>query len=397
VLNDDGDFVGFDVVIGNPPYISNKEMHKLQMQEIISYLNQRYLSSKSGNYDLYVPFIELGLSILKPKSEINYILPNKLMIAKYSQSLLKLIENYYTFISYTDFSNVNVFEDASVYPIVIRISKEPKVQEKGITQKISVVVNENIIVVSSESYDFLNHKLLNEKESPEGNILLKIESKEKLDEELVFSPGINGFQFTNYGTCIKEGKKENNSKRVIVTGTIDRYCILQKLVRYKGVDYKSPYIYNNPLIISPGKWELFSSPKIVVAGMTKVIEATLDEFGELAPGVSVYSITGKIEILKYVLGILNSKLINWYFRNRFDDKHLAGGYISMNTVLLQKIPLCKSKNTNQLVEIIDKILSDKRENESNNTTALENQIDQLVYKLYDLTEEEIAIVECSNK
>ena len=393
VLNDNGDFIGFDVVIGNPPYISNKEMHKLQMQEIISYLNQRYLSSKSGNYDLYVPFIELGLSILKPKSEINYILPNKLMIAKYSQSLLKLIENYYTFISYTDFSNVNVFEDASVYPIVIRISKEPKVQEKGITQKISVVVNENIIVVSSESYDFLNHKLLNEKESPEGNILLKIESKEKLDEELVFSPGINGFQFTNYGTCIKEGKKENNSKRVIVTGTIDRYCILQKLVRYKGVDYKSPYIYNNPLIISPGKWELFSSPKIVVAGMTKVIEATLDEFGELAPGVSVYSITGKIEILKYVLGILNSKLINWYFRNRFDDKHLAGGYISMNTVLLQKIPLCKSKNTNQLVEIIDKILSDKRENESNNTTALETQIDQLVYKLYDLTEEEIKIVE----
>jgi galactitol-specific phosphotransferase system IIB component len=393
VLNDNGEFVGFDVVIGNPPYISNKEMHKLQMQEMIQYINQKYLSSKSGNYDLYVPFIELGLSILKPNSEITYILPNKLMIAKYSQSLLKLIESNYSFISYTDFSNINVFEDASVYPIVIKISKAPKIDEKQITQKISVVINENIEVVSKEPYDFLNHRLLNEKNSSEGVLLLKIESRAKLEEELVFSPGINGFQFTNYGKCIKEGKKENNSKRVIVTGTIDRYCILQKSVRYKGVDYKSPFIYNNPLIISPGKWELFSTPKIVVAGMTKVIEATLDEFGELAPGVSVYSIIGKIEVLKYVLGILNSKLINWYFRNRFDDKHLAGGYISMNTVLLQKIPICKSEDTNQFVSIIEKILSIKRQSETADTTDLQNKIDQLVYQLYDLTEEEIKIIE----
>ena len=65
----------------------------------------------------------------------------------------------------------------------------------------------------------------------------------------------------------------------------------------------------------------------------------------------------------------------------------------MNTVLLQKIPICKSKNTKHFVGIIDKILSIKRGNESNDTTDLENQIDQLVYQLYDLTEEEIKIVE----
>jgi galactitol-specific phosphotransferase system IIB component len=397
MLNDEGDFVGFDVVIGNPPYISNKEMHKLQMQDIIRYINQNYISSKSGNYDLYVPFIELGLSILKTNSEITYILPNKLMIAKYSKTLLKLIESKYSFVSYTDFSNIKVFEDASVYPIVVKLSNLPKINEKQITQKISVVVSDNIEIIQTEPYDFLNHRLLSEKNSSEGVLLLKIENRDKIEEELVFSPGINGFQFTNYGKCIKEGRKENNSRRVIVTGTIDRYCILQKLVRYKGVDYKSPYIYNDPLIISPKKWELFSTPKIVIAGMTKVIEATLDEFGELAPGVSVYSIVGKVETLKYVLGVLNSKLINWYFRNRFDDKHLAGGYISMNTVLIQKIPICKSENPKQFIKIVDKILSIKKQNPSADTINLENQIDQLVYKLYDLTEEEIKIIEESVK
>ena len=395
VLNDDGDFVGFDVVIGNPPYISNKEMHKLKMQDIIEYINKTYLSSKSGNYDLYIPFIELGISILKTSSELTYILPNKLVIAKYSKSLLNLIESNFNFINFTDFSDINVFEDASVYPIVIRILKESKNQQNQITQKISVNLKEGIEVNKVEEYDFLNHRLLNEKDSENGSLLLKIENEVLLNEELKFSPGINGFQFTNYGKCIKEGKKEKNSKRVIVTGVIDRYCILQKPVRYKGIDYKSPYIYNDPLIISPGKWELFSTPKIVVAGMTKIIEATLDEFGELAPGVSVYSILGEIETLKYTTGILNSKLINWYFRNRFNDKHLAGGYISMNTVLLQKIPFVKPKLKTQIVKIVEKIISLKRNNENTDTTDLENQIDQLVYQLYNLTDEEIKIIEAT--
>ncbi|MBA3673366.1 MAG: Eco57I restriction-modification methylase domain-containing protein [Chitinophagaceae bacterium] len=393
VLDNDGNFEGFDVVLGNPPYISNKEMHKLKMQKSIEYMDRNYVAAKSGNYDLYIPFIEKGLSLLKSNAELTFILPNKFIIAKYSESLLKYINQKYTFLNYTDFSNINVFEEASVYPIILRMLNTTKENANSITQKLSVTVAEQIEVIKSEDWDYLNHSLTNNEDSIDGKLLSKIESMPKIENKLSFSPGINGFQFTNYGQCIKEGKKETNSKRIVVTGVIDRYCILNKPVRYKGVDYKSPYIYFDPKIISEGKWELFSTPKIVVAGMTKYIEATLDETGDLAPGVSVYSIMGDIQTLKFTLAIINSKLIDFYFKIRFQDKHLAGGYISMNTVLLQKIPIPQIDDKNPIIDIVDTILTEKKSNPNSDTTKWEKEIDKKIYKLFNLTEEEVKTVE----
>ncbi len=347
----------------------------------------------TGNYDLYIPFIEKGLSLLKNNSELTFIIPNKFIIAKYSESLLKHINKKYAFLNYTDFSSINVFEEASVYPIILRLLNINKENTNSITQKLSVVISEKIEISKSEDWDYLNHSLTNNLDSIDGKLLSKIEAMPKIENKLSFSPGINGFQFTNYGQCIKEGKKENNSKRIIVTGVIDRYCILNKPVRYKGVDYKSPYIYFDPKIISEGKWELFSTPKIVVAGMTKYIEATLDESGDLAPGVSVYSIMGDLQTLKFTLAIINSKLIDFYFKIRFQDKHLAGGYISINTVLLQKIPIPQVENEKPIINLVDKILFEKRSNPNADTKILEKEIDQEIYKLFKLTEEEVKIVE----
>ena len=75
--------------------------------------------------------------------------------------------------------------------------------------------------------------------------------------------------------------------------------------------------------------------------MTKRIEASLDLYGDYAPSVSVYSICGEVKLLKNILLLLNSKLINWYFLHKFSDKHLAGGYISINNLMLKQIPFKK--------------------------------------------------------
>ena len=91
--------------------------------------------------------------------------------------------------------------------------------------------------------------------------------------------------------------------------------------------------------------------------MTKRIEAHIDTKGELAPAVSVYSILNSdITILKYVLALLNSKLINIYFINKFSDKHLAGGYISINNLLLQQIPFIipSTAEQNEIAKYLDK-------------------------------------------
>ena len=129
--------------------------------------------------------------------------------------------------------------------------------------------------------------------------------------------------------------------------------------------------------------------------MAKIIEATLDDNGSLAPGVSVYSITGSLDNLKYTLGVINSRLINWYFQLRFKNKHLEGGYISINTQILKIIPIAQPAEIfkQRIGKLVDKILTAKKSDPNADTTALETEIDQLVYQLYELTAEEIKIIE----
>lgn len=393
VLGEEGNFIGFDLIIGNPPYISNKEMHKKGFLPHIQYFNKKYVSTKSGNYDLYIPFIELGLNLLKPNSELTFIVPNRFVLAKYSKQLLKIINEKYNFINFSDFSIFNVFEQASVYPITIRISNQ-KSFNCSITDKLFMNIDNDLIIDKVQKWDYLEFKPVYASTDLVGQITHKIEEIKPQVKNLKYSPGINGFQFTNYGKCITEGKIKAKSKRILVTGTIDRYTILAKPTKYKGISYSNPYIHYDPKVISKGKWNLFSSPKIIVAGMTKKIESVLDLNGDYAPAVSVYSILSNVDTLQYVIGILNSTLMNWYYKKRFQDKHMAGGYISMNTTLLKKIPIIdppekeKKKIRNAVIAIQDA----KSKNLSSLTTKLEEEIDTIIYSLYGLTKEEIQVV-----
>ncbi|MBL7788465.1 MAG: Eco57I restriction-modification methylase domain-containing protein [Chitinophagales bacterium] len=393
VLDENGGFIGFDVVIGNPPYISTKDMYKRDMEKDIKYFNSKFISAKSGNYDIYILFIEKGFELLKKDCNLNYIIPNKFLIASYSNSLLNFLSSSKSFDSFIDISNINVFEEASVYPIIINLSNNERKSSICIKQNVQLIDN-SLKINYINDWDFIKMQYVKSEENSttEDLIFHKVENIASLNDSLTYSPGINGFQFTNYGNCISEGRKTASDKRVIVTGSIDRYVILNNKTRYKGTDYIEPFITYNKEVISEGKWELFSSPKILVAGMTKNIEATLDIEGILAPAVSVYSILGEIEILKSVLAILNSKLIDWYFKIKFKDKHLAGGYISLNTQLLSKVPICKKINQN-INTCVDKILSLKKSNPDADTSELEAEIDKLVYELYGLSEEEIAVIE----
>jgi hypothetical protein len=184
-----------------------------------------------------------------------------------------------------------------------------------------------------------------------------------------------------------------DSKRLTVTGSIDPHIFKNNTTRYKKRDYTKPYITYNSAIISEGKWALFSKPKVMVAGMTKTIEAALDVRGAYAPAVSVYSICGKLNQLYQVQLIINSKLINWFFRYKFSDKHMAGGYISVNNLLLQKIPfkiMSEDINTKELVESANSLRTQLETLGSNFTLLLKSkfQLEKLPKKLnfwYKLT------------
>lgn len=99
----------------------------------------------------------------------------------------------------------------------------------------------------------------------------------------------------------------------------------------------------------------------------------------------------------YLLAILNSKLINFWYVNYFENTHLSGGYIRFDIPYLKKIPLCIADENNQQIVAswVKQVINLKSQTPSADTTDLENQIDQMVYQLYGLTEEEIKIVEQS--
>ena len=116
VLNDKGDFLGFDVVIGNPPYIRQEEF-----SDIKPYLQNNY-QTYAGTADLYVYFVEKGLSLIQNNGGFTYILPNKWLRAGYGEKLRQWAKQY-SMNSIIDFGDLPVFEEATTYPCVWSMTK----------------------------------------------------------------------------------------------------------------------------------------------------------------------------------------------------------------------------------------------------------------------------------
>lgn len=156
--------------------------------------------------------------------------------------------------------------------------------------------------------------------------------------------------------------------------------------------YSSCYIKQDKSIAKT-KWDFWNNPKIVIAGMTKVIEAVFVE-EPLALGVGCYGIYDFAGINpKAIVGILNSKYLSYYLNIKFKDKHLAGGYLAINKSTIEALPFVDINNVmqNKLATLVDAIIALKADNKD--TSKLEKQIDEMVYALYELTPEEIKTIE----
>jgi len=180
-----------------------------------------------------------------------------------------------------------------------------------------------------------------------------------------------------------------------VSGGIDKYSITYENVRYMGTTFSKAFIHNNQKKIAATKWSFWNNKKIVVAGMTKKIEASWAET-PLAIGVGTYGIYefGMLEP-KFLLALLNSSFMTYYVMKKFKDKHLADGYLSINKNMIEEFPLIEVEIAQQqpMIKLVDKILKLKKENTNSDTKKIEQEIDKLVYKLYNLTKDEIKIIE----
>jgi hypothetical protein len=169
-----------------------------------------------------------------------------------------------------------------------------------------------------------------------------------------------------------------------------------------------PVLARQSPVLSDGKRRLFCGPKIVIAGMTQRIEAAWDP-GGLALGVQVFAAVELQEDRRYLLGLLNSKLLSFLFRGRFRAKQLAGGFLAMNKSQLDQLPIRivpaedreSAQVRQQLVRCVQQLerLRNKAADAAKSRKVrgpiltLERQIDACVYRLYHLRAEEVDEVE----
>ncbi|GAA9737418.1 class I SAM-dependent DNA methyltransferase [Helicobacter pylori] len=376
VLDDEGDFLGFDCIIGNPPYINTRELSK--NNSITKEKYRQIYREVSGSYDIFILFILMGLRLQKV-SNFAWIIPNKFTSTEYGRPIFEKLKSENKIKSIVDVSYIKTFESASVYPILL-IGKN------------NSVYSEYYI----ESQDDLSDNNLKERTLSIANLRFITMAQYGLK----FQSGTTGFEAQKIFSYIQSGSQQD-SIPFAVSGSIDKYVCDTSRVPYMRKCFKYPHI-SIKVPVAKTKIDFWTNEKIVIAGMTKVIEAYYTKT-PLALGVGIYAIYDFCGINPLlILGVLNSSFMSWYARENFKDKHMSGGYLGLNKGNLEKLPMFELEKSNQptadkIIVLVDKILALKEKDPKANTQELEKEIDALVYQLYNLTDEEIKIIEAGQE
>jgi len=361
---------GFDIVIGNPPYVSAVTMKRSQQEKVFF---KTKFPEITGSYDLYILFLLLVRDISNKGGIYSWIIPNKVLISDYAKGALSYLkENGLQ--SSLNVSSFNVFKGVGVYPIILSGKNCSKI----------VKFDEFYL----EKFTDLNTKTFQrEKELPTYSTVRS--------HEIKLSSGTTGFEAQKVKQYVND-EMTKDSIPFTVSGNIDRYCYNNANVQFMKQRYAQAYIGRFDEL-AESKWSFWNKPKIIVAGMTKVIEAVYVE-EPLALGVGVYGIYDFKGINPYSLtAILNSKYLSYYFRIKFKDKHLAGGYLAINKSTIEEFPIVIPSDSVELIlgilsKIIHRIIN--KSNLKEFITFIEEIIDALVFELYfteDFKEKNIEI------
>ncbi|MCK9201594.1 MAG: Eco57I restriction-modification methylase domain-containing protein [Gallionella sp.] len=392
VLNDEGAFEGFDVAVGNPPYIDSETMAKT-MTEAREYYAKTYATTK-GNWDLFVPFIELCHRIC-PSQLVSLIIPNKWLGAPYSTESRNTYKG--TLIQLLDFSEVEVFAEAGVSAIVVFFDTTEK----------NVVIKKYSNSFETEFENEIDNIECIEPLSPiTSKCFTFLQSIAQKTIKLSEHYEIHDSASTADAYLIKElvhnleNEQEAGVAKLVTTGTVQKYFS-------RWGESSTSYLkekYGNPVVTRmdykaqfPNKASVMFQPKVVVTGM-RYLRGFLDIKGdEYLAGKTTRIALAKEEGygLKVLLALINSRFLSFYLSESHKSASMGGG-INISPELIGNLPIPKniSRESKEKVENwADKISLAKMANPQMDTSNLENEIDQLVYALYGLTPEEIALVE----
>jgi TaqI-like C-terminal specificity domain len=307
----------------------------------------------------------------------------------------------YRIIEIRDYSQVRVFKDADVYPVVFIAAKrhDKEVVTMAVMSDLEAIESSNSIAPNTFYRDVSWDKYFT------SDLAMQIDAKCSRFKPLeTYFPGISGAATVSEAYKFKEVVYESGARstrpamRLINTGTIDRYSSLWGVypTRYIKGSYKHPVIDESDIKrISPNRLLQAKSKKIIIGGMTKELECAYDDGQYLAGKSTVIVLEGLKLPLKYALALLNSRLISFWYRNHFKSMSLAGGYLRIGQNEIRSVPIAEGneQKRQELLRITDAILEKKTSTPEADTTDREHQIDCLVYDIYGLTPQEVAAVE----
>lgn len=463
---------GFDIVLGNPPYIRIQEM-QAWASKVVDIYRKSYLTGQKGNFDIYVLFIEKGLSLLNKEGLLGMILPNKFFMAEYGLQLRKLVFNHIYHI--VDFGDQQVFENATTYTNLLFLAftaqstfSYAKIKnlnlctdnlEKAIHESAGAgkqlvgtgIVENSSLSESTWQFSFGKDKTFFEK-------LLK--DRPTLDE--LTDKIMVGLQTSADPVYILEFRKENQNSLKLYSKGLDEEVeiekkILKPLLKGKEIKrYSTPEIFywlifpyeiidgkavlidkktfeikyslcweylnknRNRLLkradLDTSRWweypypknlELFSERKLITQVLASRASYTADLEGKYyfvgGGNAGGYGVKLKPEyehLYHYVLGILNSAVIDSYLKHI--STQFRGGYYSYAKRFIEKLPIYlpdendklmyeKCQKIGEMVKLVLQLKLDSKK--ASDAEFLEKKIDELVYQLYGLTEEEKNIVE----
>ncbi len=467
---------GFDAIVGNPPYIKIQTLQEFQSVSI-DYFKNKYVAAKSGNFDIYVMFIEKAYSLINKNGLLGYIQPHKFFQAEFGDGIRNLLAANQALHKVIHFSANQIFKNATTYTCLLFLRKSRKenfafirISDNADTQTIISTNFENKFKDYFES-SIIPQPILNAKwnfTSPiKTEILNKMLKGSKTLEEITRKIFVGLQTSADDIYVLKILKEEKDFYKCFSTslkkevhiekGIVKPFLMGKDVKRYEQPKQKNvvvfPYeIKNNAAVLMnqdlieqnfPKGWEYllenrkelanrekgkmkgekfyayiypknladFEFIKIMTPYFGDKTQMTIDFEGYLYHTTKVYSFIFNNNIkehINYFLGILNSKLLWFYLKN--SSTVFRGGWIVFATEFLKPFPIrLRNNSTDQdihdkLVQLVDQMLESKKQLANAKTEsekeylekkcmAIDRQIDQLVYELYGLTEEEIKIVE----
>jgi hypothetical protein len=401
---------GFDIVLGNPPYVSAlvfAAIYGTEAKERFRSLFKSTYETARGSYDMYVLFIERGIALLRSGGTLSYITPNKYLSARYAIALRSYILKKATLRKLVDLSAMKMFKDACVYPLISFLQRDAG---RGETVTIlqpeesnREMVRFNLAAWCSVDIDYQMLGMLPEyiwgfMLSPQVEFLSKlVNGTQPLSSFGEINATSTAAEADTYGAFIAEHCKDG-SLRMLNTGTIDRYTALWGIrsMIHAHRTFATPYLPLREAGVNKRRERMYTSPKIIFAKLANVCEAYIDADGEYASlNTTCFHSPGQGVSLNFIGAFCNSKLFMFLYRQLFGALRMRGGYFQFQAPQLRAIPLKPFSEEQQapIIALVERILEAKRDDAGADVSALDMEIDEHLYRLYGLTGDEREIVE----